>query len=737
MRIDHQAYQRATRVAGVGFLVQVAIGLTLLVFSLVGGETALQDTAFLFGSLYVLLGLLAWLGLIVIFNQHKLERLEALEEDEIAAGRDRTRATGSVFSGTDEEIHVAARRLRLMHKWLIPAVSLLIAVGLGLMAWWMLRHMGLIARGEAEFQLTPHIGWAVAICLAFSALSFIVSRFVAGMAKQAAWQNLRGGAAYMVGNSLVTLAIAVGIGFRFFRNDEVVRGIAYAIPIFMLVVAAEIILNFVLNLYRPRIPGETPRPAFDSKLLSLFAAPDNLVRSINEAINYQFGFDITSSWGYQLLLRSCAWLLAIGAAVLLALNMVVIVEPHQQAVKLIRGEIAGDRVYTSGVMMKLPWPFQSAQVFDVSRVRELSLTGRQIVAPVVQLWTDDLGRKFDRELQPFIVGRSTLRPEDLAGGGLGAGSIGATAESGGDAAGGGAGASRGPDRSDRISESFSLVDAEIVVQYRIREANGGLLDYLGFASDDFSRRFSATVREEAMRVIALREIGQALSVLSIDDLLAGRRNELPEMLRDRVQDAFDANGAGVEVTAVNLPLLRPAGSAAAGFEELSVSHQARQEHIENARQRVVAGLAELIGDADRLDAILAGVEEYQRRRDEMGTDADETLVQRAEVERMLIAAGGAAAQAIAQAERDRWVQLMQTRAEANRVRGQTVSYRAAPRIYRERETMAVYARSLPELYKYILCVDPARVDLDIDLNELNAMFGIGDAFEEDELGQSQ
>ena len=51
--------------------------------------------------------------------------------------------------------------------------------------------------------------------------------------------------------------------------------------------------------------------------------------------------------------------------------------------------------------------------------------------------------------------------------------------------------------------------------------------------------------------------------------------------------------------------------------------------------------------------------------------------------------------------------------------------------------MAVYARSLPELYKYILCVDPARVDLDIDLNELNAMFGIGDAFEEDELGQSQ
>ena len=99
----------------------------------------------------------------------------------------------------------------------------------------------------------------------------------------------------------------------------------------MIVVAAEIVLNFVLNLYRPRIPGETPRPAFDSKLLSLFSAPDNLVRSINEAVNYQFGFDITSSWGYQLLMRSVAWLVGRrGRWRMVVLNMIVIVEPDSR-----------------------------------------------------------------------------------------------------------------------------------------------------------------------------------------------------------------------------------------------------------------------------------------------------------------------------------------------------------------------------------------------------------------------
>ena len=96
----------------------------------------------------------------------------------------------------------------------------------------------------------------------------------------------------------------------------------------MLLLAAEIALNFVLNLYRPRRPGEVPRPAFDSRILSLFAAPDSIVRSINEAVNYQFGFDITSSWGYQLLLRSGVWLLVFAVGILVALSSIVVVEPR-------------------------------------------------------------------------------------------------------------------------------------------------------------------------------------------------------------------------------------------------------------------------------------------------------------------------------------------------------------------------------------------------------------------------
>ena len=147
-----------------------------------------------------------------------------------------------------------------------------------------------------------------------------------------------------------------------------------------------------------------PRPAFDSRVLSLLAAPDSIVRSLNEAVNYQFGFDITSSWGYQLLVRSFAWLLAFGALVLVGLNMIVVVEPHQQAVKLSGGAIVGG-VHGSGIMWKAPWPFATAAVYDIDRIRSVHLTARRVEDPDVQAWSK--GHQDRHEAGPVHRGRRT------------------------------------------------------------------------------------------------------------------------------------------------------------------------------------------------------------------------------------------------------------------------------------------------------------------------------------------
>lgn len=696
MRVDHHAYRKATGVAGFGFLLQGVMALVLLVFGQLSG-----DTVFRFAATYFFGGLLLWLSLIAVLNQHRQERLDSLEADELMAAR---AGTGSVFQSGREELGPSARRLRLMHKWLMPAVSLLVATYLALAAWWMLAYLNRLddpSGAGTVFLRTPRLGWAVATCLSFAAVSFIVSRFVAGMAKQTAWQNLRGGAGYMVGNTLVMVAASVGIICRFFDKDEPILVVAYAIPVFMIILAGEILFNFLLNLYRPRVAGEVPRPAYDSRVLSLLAVPESVVQTLSEAVNYQFGFDVTSSWGYQLMLRSFGWLLGFGVVVMIGLNMMVVVEPHQQAVKLAGGAIVGEpgeQVHEVGIMWKLPWPLQTAAVYDVSRIRKLPLTAQRLEHPDVQLWSRDIDT--DTALDPFLVGSSGSEMTP------------ATSVSG-----------ENVDGSPSAGDLFALVDAEITLLYRINP--DGLLDYLNFGSDAPRRRQRRSMREGALRVLALREITQELSRLSMEDIVADRRAEVIDTLRERIQEAYRRHSTGIEVVALNFPLLRPSGEVATNYEDFAMAIQQRRQMVAEAEGDMLGGLVLFVGNAESADEILAALDRWRALRSELGHEAREAINQRLLVERMLADAGGQLAQLITAAESQRWVTLMESRAQAKQFQGQIVASRAAPRLYRQREIMKVLGRTLGTRRKFILVgIDPERLNLDIEVQQAPSMFSI-------------
>ena len=698
MRVDHHAYRRATRVAGFGLMVQIAIGLVLLLFGIL-----FPDTVFRFAAYYVFGGVLVWLSLVVIFYQHTQERLEALEEDELAAAR---AGTGSVFEDTRGAGQVAAHRLKLMHAWLMPAVSLLVSAYLAVGAFGMFRSLGrfndpgLDGRG---LLLTDEMGWAVAICLFFAAICFIFARFVAGMAKLPAWRNLRGGAAFGVGNALVLLGAGVGLTFRFFEQDRVTVWVAYAIPVFMLLLVVEIVIHFVLNMYRPRIPGEVPRPAFDSRVLSLLAAPESIVRSLNEAVNYQFGFDITSSWGYQLMVRSFGWLLALGAVVLVLLNTMVVIEPHQQAVKLKGGRIVGE-VHPSGIMWKLPWPFETAAVYDVGRIRTLPLTAQRIEDPDVQVWSASI--KTDTVLQPFLVGGGAVEADS---------DTFTPAGPGGDASG---------------VELYSLVDAEMSLRYRIKP--DGLLDYLNFASDQRRRRQRLSLRQMALKALALRTITQHLSELKLDEVIATGRRELIDSLRARIQESYDDMHAGTEVVALDVLMLRPSGDVAKFWDDYATAKAQRLGEVAEAEQEVPVSLAFYVGDPDQVPPILAAIDEWKRLTEQLGADDPAVIEQRLAVEQMFLRSGGSLAQTLDAAQAELWIKLMQARAEVFRHRGQLDAYLASPLLYKQREIMTVLSQMLPNRRKFVLVgVDPRRVNVSVKLQETPSMFNFGDAISSD------
>ena len=722
MRIDHHAYRKATRVAGFGFLLQALAAVTILVFALGLFGSLARDVVLGFAAIYLFGGLFVWLSLIAVFYQHTQERLESLEEDELAAEQ---ATAGSLFAAREHE-KVAVRRLRLMHKWLMPAISLVVVAYLSLAAGGMLRYLDQLdaSAGEGDFLLTGALGWAVAICLAFAAVCFVVSRFVAGMSKQTAWQNLRGGAGYMVGNAIVLMAVAVGIIFRYFENDQVIGFMAYAIPAGMIVLAIEIVLNLILNLYRPRIPGEVRRPAFDSRVLSLLSAPDAIVKSINDAVNYQFGFDITSSWGYQLLLRSFAWLLGFGVIAIVVLDTMVVVEPHQQAIQLSWGRIVGEDVYHSGIMWKWPWPVQSAAIYDVSRIRELPLTIQRINPPDIDDWSQ--APRTEAQIEAFLVSasRSTAVAPDREQGPGADGSPAAGPDAPFEQQ-----APRWPDESDAspeptgkpLGELFSLVDAEITLQYRIKP--DGLRDYLNFSTEFRGRRQRLTMRERALKVLALREITQHLSRLSMEEVISRGDTNLAWQLHDRIQSTFDKHETGVLVVAVNLPMLRPSGDAGKYFEEFAIAKHQRRETVAKMKAEEARTFMILLGDLDRRDEIFAQFDTWDQLRRDPDVDAETVLEQRIVVERLLAEAGGDLSHQIDRAEAARWVTLMEARAKAFKHQGKLASYRIAPELFMQREIMNVLSRTLANRRKYfVIGVEPDRINIDIDIRDMPSLF---------------
>ncbi len=704
MRVDHHACQRATTTALTGFILQITVSTTLLVFGLVA-----NSTAFVFASLFGWVGSFVWLGLIILFYQQKMQLLEELEDSELA-GSDQT----SIFDSSNDSLRPAAKRLSQLHRWAMPCVSLLISLGLIAIAVFLLQFLGRLDHPEDLLQTTilqtSHIGWALAVSMGFALTSFIYSRFVAGMADVPSWSNLRGGSAWMVGNAIILVAISVGLLFRFFDNNEILNSVCWGIPIFMLAVSAEIVINVVLHLYRPRIQGESPRPSFDSKTLSLFASPDSLFRSINDAINYQFGFDITSSWGYQLLLRSTAWLFGLAVLVLLAMSSMVVVEPTQQAVRIRQGEIVGGDVHAPGLMLKLPWPIEDAIIVETTRIRELPLTFTWKEERPVILWTDDINKYSVTKPNPFIVNDKQGLTESVT------------------------------------DDLLSLVDIRAILRYRV--ASDGILDWLRFGSTDVDRRSRLTHREMALLAISQHALTNYLQELQLDDVIGPNRGNLSSRATSFVQQALDNQHSGVEVVAVDLPLIAPSGAAAASFEEFSVALQGEARLISAAQGQSKNLLTHTVGDPALVEDVIQSVANYTAARDEWDslrkdspndsvkvTEAHDRLKALSAASISVIERGnGVAAAQIRKARIDRWTTLMDTWAKASRVSGQTHAFRAAPELYMQRMYMSVLARKLPTIRKYVIGIDPERLNLDVELRDINPLLNFADSLESSDEG---
>jgi len=585
--VTETAHTRSRRASLGGLLVQlVAFGGTLAL------SFASHSQATFALAWYVLGGVPIWFVTLLVFRQRELAALEALDLEELRREKQATGGGEALFGGEGGAglaFRVAEARLRWMQRWLVPGFGLFTGVYLGvlgLLMWWRLARNQL-GIGSGAWPALDNVPPTTVVLAIIMVATFLLSRYASGMGRVADWQLLRGCGAYLLGNTLAMMGLLVCLGvYELWGTGTWEQALAYVIPVMMLALAAEVLLNFVLDIYRPRAAGVEPRACFDSRLLGLIAEPGGIAHTIAEAVNYQFGFQVSQTWFYQLLQRTAAPLVAVGGLALWLLTCVVIVKPGEHVVLVRLGQqLHAEDPWGPGLYWKLPWPIDRAQAFDTGQLHQIRVGFADEAAnptedadkgQQVWLWTDK--KHLGLEHFEFLV---CPTPRDAT-----PTTAPATAPAIAPATGG--------------AWPVHLIRMEVVVQYRIVPEH--LREYTRYVQNP----------DDVIRNMAWQEVVQLAASSSVEMLMGPERERIGETLRGRLGQRVAP--LGLAVVYVGVTNVHPEMTVAQAYRnvigaELEKVAEIRKALVfENQKLSEVAGdvqlaraLAREIGAADAAD----------------------------------------------------------------------------------------------------------------------------------------
>jgi hypothetical protein len=165
--------------------------------------------------------------------------------------------------------------------------------------------------------------------------------------------------------------------------------------------------------------------------------------------------------------------------------------------------------------------------------------------------------------------------------------------------------------------------------------------------------------------------------------------------------------------------------------------QAKAQVVAQAEQEEAGGLAAVAGSLDNAQRALEEIQKLRELENAEQRDDGAIAAQEVKIQQMLVRGGGRASQIIADAELARWIKQMDAASNAVRVKGQLLAYNAAPQLYMQRELMLVYSKYLWNRRKIVLGVDPSRINLDVEMKEINPMLGVNVERPEETQGGSQ
>jgi membrane protease subunit HflK len=524
---------RDVRLAGGGLLVGLAVAGFATWAAAHTGSFPVAGAA-----LHLLVGVGVWLGVLLTAQREVRAQEEALESQRLAALAEEGRR--ALFSG-ESALNEAAVRLARFRRAAHPAVALgLATLALAGAAW-------LWTRFPLE-TVKPSLPVAAVFgVLAFGLL--LLGRYGFALADEGGVLAATGGRRALSSALVCLLAcLATAAHDKGLEQADYLGYVFLAIEVLLALEAALLVL---LEVYRPRRPGEVPRPPFDSRLLGLLSSPADLARSIARAVDYQFGFSISQTWFYRFLAGWVVPLAAFSVATFWLLSTLVIVEPHEVVLVRRFGSLQGAAL-EPGLHFKLPWPLDRTQEIAAGRLHGIS-TGAHEAGDSEEGEEGEEGHHHDGAILWTV---SAWKAEDAA-----------KAEADHLVL-----IARQSTRKDETP--VNLVSAAASVHYRVA-------DPLTFAE-------RARDPQAVLKVLAQRELCFLFGGEDLDRLLRERPRHA-SALRDRLAKAVGPEGLdlGVKVESALLTDLHPPIVVGEAFEESTAAIERAQAEVLRARVRRV------------------------------------------------------------------------------------------------------------------------------------------------------
>jgi regulator of protease activity HflC (stomatin/prohibitin superfamily) len=506
-----------------------AFVVTVFVNSLAG------EAASIFLGLGALVAFASWFQMRLEEN----ERLEKLEIDELA----RAKGDSALFDAKESEVFPARRSREQFEKFFVPGFAVLLfllqAGGAFLLWHWISKT----TNGIIDARAMP----SLSLFAIFALLLFLLGRFSVTIARLGDHRLLRPGASFLLAGAYVcaftTLGIA-GIKAGFPKADF---WMARALCVLLGLMAAEMLLTLLLEIYRPRVKGKISRPLYESRVVGLLAQPESLFTTAAQTLDYQFGFNVSQTWFFQLLQKNLAYLILAQLAVLFLSTCVVFVDAGEQVVLEHFGKPV-DPPLTAGAHLKLPWPIDKAYRYRTEQLQTIYVgytpeTGKD--EQNVILWTVAHNQE-----QNFLVANRTT----------------ATVQN------------ENADTNDTLkAPPVSLITVSIPVQFQITN----VMDW-AYQNGDATNLLAD---------LATREVVHFLAGVDLNDLLSHTRLEAAQTLQERIQAGADEYKLGAKILFVGLQDVHPPTTVAADYEKVVGAEQTKLATILNAQAYAISNTA--------------------------------------------------------------------------------------------------------------------------------------------------